>query len=966
MSSKLQTFLNQFKRTQADKDNGTPPTHTWLVDPKYTRTFVIPPEKYDELYDLIYESVFIKNEQCHLVERFRDPCMLKVDFDFVFENDTTTRQYGQKEIKDIVKIYNKVITTFIDVPTTKLNTYVFERKRGYHDKGKFKDGFHMVYPEIVINAALQRIIRKKVLDKIGSVLDRLKLQTSYDETVDESIIDRNGWMMYGTNKTSRKPYLLTHIYDIHSDDIFDPNEVDNRALIEHLSLYRNEIKDSFDIIDKYKDLLDTIGSKKKNNQNGTAKKSRSRKGRAGMKFKNKENFKDLDTVRKLVDILDPYRADDYQKWISVGLCLHNISDTLLDSWIKFSKKSSKYIPGECEEKWLDFAEEAKDKLSIGMGSLHHFTRLDDPVGYETVKRGSINKFMEVATNGTSDAVANLVHEMYKYHFVCTSIKHSTWYEFRNHRWREVEKGYTLQSKLSGEVLNEYLSISRLQCDQAIDACDDSKTQLVQRLKKLADVTMKLQDITFKDKVMKECSHKFYDVDFFDKLDKHPDLLGFENGVLNLKTSEFRDGYPEDYISLSVGYDYLDLDKNDPAILDIDKYMEQVFPVEAVREYAWRALSSFLYGANKDQKFHIWEGVGSNSKSLLIDFFCMALGEYAGTLPISLLTQKRGSSSSASPELAQTRGLRFVYMQEPDRGQKMNIGLMKELTGGDKFLCRPLYKEPFMLTPQFKIVLCCNDLPKVPPDDGGTWRRIRLLKFIAKFLDNPNPNAPYEFKIDRTLKDRMEDHWREAFMFKLIAKYQDYLKEGLNEPKEVMAATEGYQKQADVTLEFLDDNIIDDPKGRISLDEFWYKFQSWYSNNYTGQKRTITSKAELKTHLIRKLDKPDKLGWDGYRWLSPHDDLERRKEIDGEDDESILSTNNPKEFDDATPEVKEPKSNKISLKKQISTSIILKDAKIIDETSNDGGSERSENTVVQTASSGPLKLAPKKFNKVLLK
>ena len=958
MSGRLQTFLNQFKRTQDHKDKGISPTHTWLVDPKYTRTFVIPPEKYDELYDLIYESVFIKNEQCHLVERFQDPCMLKIDFDFVFENDTTTRQYGQKEIKEIVKIYNKVITTLIDIPTTKLNAYVFERKRGYHDKGKFKDGFHMIYPDIIINAALQRIIRKKVLEKIGAVLDRMKLQTSYDETVDESIIDRNGWMMYGTNKTSRKPYLLTHIYDIHQDDLFDPQDVDNRHLIEYLSLYQNNTKDMFEIRNKYKDLLDTLGSKKVKKNSGT-KARKTRKGKGGFKLNNKESFKDLELVRKLVDILDPFRADKYEKWISIGLCLHNIDYSLLDSWIKFSKKSSKFQPGECEEKWLDFSEDAKDKQPIGLGSLHHFARLDDPVGYETVKRGSINKFMEVATNGTSDAVANLVNEMYKYHFVCTSIKHSTWYEFRNHRWREVEKGYTLQSKLSGEVLNEYLSISRLQCDQAIDAMDDSKTQLVQRLKKLADVTMKLQDITFKEKVMKECTHKFYNHEFFDRLDKYPDLLGFENGVLNLKTGEFRDGCPEDYISMSVGYDYVDFDNDDSTMDEINKYMEEVFPNENVREYVWRALSSFLYGTNKDQKFHIWEGSGSNSKSLIVDFFCMALGEYAGTLPISLLTQKRGTSSSASPELAQTRGLRFVYMQEPDRGEKMNIGLMKELTGGDSFLCRPLYKEPFTLTPQFKIVLCCNDLPKVPPDDGGTWRRIRLVKFISKFVDNPDPKNKHEFKIDRTLKDRMEEQWREAFMFMLIQKYQDYLEQGLNEPPEVMEATDGYQKQADVTLEFLDQNIIEDANGRISLDEFWYKFQSWYTSNYTSKKRTINSKAELKTHLIRKLNKPNKLGWDGWRWMSPQDDLERRKEVDGEDDESILSS-----VRDVVPAPKPASaiSKKISLKQMTNSSknkdkLILKDASIIDETeSNDTG---SENLVVQPAKSGPLKLGGNK-------
>jgi phage/plasmid-associated DNA primase len=49
-------------------------------------------------------------------------------------------------------------------------------------------------------------------------------------------------------------------------------------------------------------------------------------------------------------------------------------------------------------------------------------------------------------------------------------------------------------------------------------------------------------------------------------------------------------------------------------------------------------------------------------------------------------------------------------QETDEGDKMNVGIMKEFTGGDKVLVRDLYKgskEMIEFKPQMKYFLICN-------------------------------------------------------------------------------------------------------------------------------------------------------------------------------------------------------------------------------------------------------------------
>ena len=67
---------------------------------------------------------------------------------------------------------------------------------------------------------------------------------------------------------------------------------------------------------------------------------------------------------------------------------------------------------------------------------------------------------------------------------------------------------------------------------------------------------------------------------------------------------------------------------------------------------------------------------------MLELTGVVLGDYKASCPITLITSKRSSIGSSSAEIAKLKGKRYVVMQEPSKGDVINEGIMKEITGGD--------------------------------------------------------------------------------------------------------------------------------------------------------------------------------------------------------------------------------------------------------------------------------------------
>ena len=80
----------------------------------------------------------------------------------------------------------------------------------------------------------------------------------------------------------------------------------------------------------------------------------------------------VDYALSYLQALDPVRADDYDSWVRVGMALHTVDESLLPEWECWSQQSSKYRPGECEQKWRSFS----NAKGVKLGTLGFWAKQD--------------------------------------------------------------------------------------------------------------------------------------------------------------------------------------------------------------------------------------------------------------------------------------------------------------------------------------------------------------------------------------------------------------------------------------------------------------------------------------------------------------------------------------------------------------------------------------------------------------
>lgn len=753
------------------------------TNPIYGGSFSIPESELDVFYELYYQHIFVKRKQEYLTEAQLPSGLgpMAVDLDFKYNYmDVDSRPHTDETITDVIMLYLDEMKTFFLFEEDKpFEVFAFEKPgvNRLSDGSMTKDGIHLVFG-VQINHTIQLMIRENMMKKLGEVLANLPLINDMANVLDEGITKgTTNWQLFG----SRKPYH--DAYELKQHWVINWDQQDNMFMTVEKPVEEFNVRHHFkklsvqytgnpsyqinpDILPKYNERTNNSKKRSTRPSGGTVMNRLVREISQEDEYINcVSDITTMELLEKAVSsMLNGLDSSEYEiqelhdytqvlpaKYYEPGshllsrqvaFALKNKDNRLFLSWMLLRSKASDFDILDIVLKYEEWIRMKRRTDGITERSISYWAKQDAFDEYEKIKAQTIDHHLEITMESRTEFdSARVLLKMFSDKYVCTSLQSKSWFCFKDHRW-VGDKGLSLRKAISTNLFELY-DKKRARLTSDLDSinqeAEPERTLLInKKVKSATELMILFKTTAIKDHIMREAMELFYSEDFVKSADCNPKLMGFKNGIIDFENKIFRPGNAGDYITKTTGIDYIELDENNREMMEtrdeVLDLMEKLFPDPELNQYMWDHLASCLIGTSLNQTFNVYFGSGSNGKSILTDLMSRSLGDYKGTVPITLITDKRGAIGGTSSEIIQLKGVRYAVMQEPSKDTKINEGIMKELTGGDPLQGRALYNESETFTPQFNLVVCTNSRFKIESNDDGTWRRIREVGFHSKFVD----------------------------------------------------------------------------------------------------------------------------------------------------------------------------------------------------------------------------------------
>ena len=449
----------------------------------------IPDDKYESLFLKNINEELVKNpiKQMHFLEKPHPVYnMLKIDLDLRFKpteeelknRQNFTRRYNDEYIELFANCIAEAIKEIIDVKES-YNIYIQEKKepRLTTDTNTIKDGIHIIIPKLVMSNTALFYLRDILVnnEEIKDITKSIENITPLEDVIDKRIIFPNAWYVYGCGKPEDHGnyYKVTKIFKVSNknDTIKLKTIQSTKTITEYITLFSNFGKTP------NVDYLIDFEDEEQNNSKYSKEKSFTEREQLSMirNFtQNQTNFRRISSltaseIKALLNCLKKERADNYEDWRKIGICLYNMDDRNFDTWRVWSSQSDKYDSDYCTKLWFgDFPK--CGKYNLDLNKLKEMAKKDNIEEYKKIininKKHFFDKWIYehakethiklLSVNTLSNNIKTYIKDYANFNIACAcpGSTNPIWYKFDNHKWTEDKAANKIYMLMTDELYRE--------------------------------------------------------------------------------------------------------------------------------------------------------------------------------------------------------------------------------------------------------------------------------------------------------------------------------------------------------------------------------------------------------------------------------------------------------------------------------------------------------------------------------
>jgi putative DNA primase/helicase len=203
------------------------------------------------------------------------------------------------------------------------------------------------------------------------------------------------------------------------------------------------------------------------------------------------------------------------------------------------------------------------------------------------------------------------------------------------------------------------------------------------------------------------------------------------------------------------------------------------------------------------------GAPGGGKSTFLEGLIATLGVRAGVLGLAEIERSRFS-------LAKLEGKTLVTAAEQPGGFVSCHHILNAIISGEPVQVERKFRDPYDLTPRAKIAWAMNELPRIPAEAEGLFRRVEIIRF---------PEIPAADR-DPSLKEDIKSEGPGILNWALEGLRRLRDRGGFEVPEKVSNATAEFRENNDIPAFFIEERCTTGVDKKVKALDLYTEYKEW--------------------------------------------------------------------------------------------------------------------------------------------